>query len=345
MNIVGLTVKMTMAGLPEDACLEMDFPEETAALHIGNLLDIIFPVEEESQLAVQDSFDLDENPDLPEIYDYFLRVVKQFRGGLCTLHLSDSTGAYLAIEDLVLAYVSPITDKQRGRCNLLSLMLRPEYQAIEYAIANGYTAGETDLLNWLQTCSAMYFLDKHEHQLPGLKDTGEGSPVSVAIQQLCLKGLVVSYEDSSSFEISPQGRQYIGNLLRETESYIDKYDLFKDVLWDDDTDCALFDTGHGEDVRAAVFCLEGLDPVRTIFLLRLYDGTLDEFADSWTELIGEDEFFSSLLEPVVNRSVMADELLEEILDQGLSLLEAAEEEVRKGRLIARIGKSINASTS
>ncbi len=345
MNIVGLTVKLTMAGLPEDAFLEMDFPGETAAIDIGYLFDMIFPAEEESQLAIQDSFDLEENPDLPEIYDYFLGVVEQFRSGLCTLHMSDTRGAPLAMEGHVEGYFSPITDKDGGKCNLLSLMLRPEYQALEYALVNGYTAGETDLLNWLQTCSAIYFLDKHEHQPPGLKDSQEGSPDTAAIQQLCLKGLVTFSEGGGRLEITSQGRQYIGNLLRETESYIDKYDIFGDVVWDDDTDCALFGTGHGEDLRPAIYCLDGLDPVRTIFLLRLYDGTLDEFADSWTELIGKDEFFNSLLEPVVNRSVLADEPLEEILDQGLSLLEAAEEAGRKGRLIARIGNSINATPS
>jgi hypothetical protein len=33
-------------------------------------------------------------------------------------------------------------------------------------------------------------------------------------------------------------------------------------------------------LRVQIFIAEGLDPVRTVFLLRLYDGTLDEFAST-----------------------------------------------------------------
>lgn len=345
MNVDGLKVKLTMAGLPEDACLEVDLPVETATLRLSNLLDMVFPEEEESRLALQESFDLYENPDLPEIYDYFTRVMEQSRHGLCNLLLSDSTGAFLSLENHAEAYLCPETDKHGGSNNLLSLTLCPEYKALDYALAHGYTAGESDLLAWLQFCTALYFLDKHEHQSTELKDSAEDSPVELAIQQLCHKGLITLSENSDRFEITPQGRQCIGGMLRETESYIDRYDLFKDVVWDEDAECALFNTGHGEDLRAAVFSAEGLDPMRTVFLLRLYDGTPDEFADSWTTLIGDEEFFNSVLEPVVNRSVLPDELLEEILDQGLSLLEATEEEVREGRLIARLGRRISPTYS
>ena len=80
--------------------------------------------------------------------------------------------------------------------------------------------------------------------------------------------------------ITPAGRRFIGALLSETEACIDRFDVFKDVLWDSDTGSAEFDTGYGEDLRVQIFIAEGLDPARTVFLLRLYDGTLDEFAST-----------------------------------------------------------------
>ncbi len=89
-------------------------------------------------------------------------------------------------------------------------------------------------------------------------------------------------------------------MLTETESYIDLYDHFKDTEFDLDLDTTEFDTGRGVDLRVQVFLAEGLEPIRTVFLLRLYDGTLDDFVSTWECLIDDESFFDGILEPVVN---------------------------------------------
>ena len=97
-----------------------------------------------------------------------------------------------------------------------------------------------------------------------------------------------------------------------------------------------FDTGHGEDLRVEVFIHQGLDPLRTVFLLRLYDGTLDKFVNEWQEWIGEGSFYDYVLEPIVNRCVAGEELLDIAMEEGFAKLEEAAEEARESRMFDRI---------
>ena len=312
-----LTISLRLAGLPADAVLEVLLPRKAVDVGRGELLDWVFPVDEGGQSRIQESFNLEENPDLPEIYESFLMVVEQSRAGLCRIELTEQ---------------SP--------CDA-SVLLTPVYDALGYAAEQGYDAGEPDLLEWLQLCAAIYFLDRHEVPLPATESLDDGDGLKDVIGRILSLGLAGPSESREASEITAEGRRFIGRLLAETETYIDRYDIFKDVVWDEEVGQALFDTGHGDDLRVETFIVEAVDPVRAVFLLRLYDGTLDEYVEDWEKLVGSREFYNRILEPVVDRSVTPPDLLDEIVDQGLSLLEdarqmEAEREVNE-RIARRVG--------
>ena len=312
-----LTISLQLAGLPADATLEVLLPREAENAGPVELLDWVFPVDEEARFLIQETFDLEENPDLPEIYESFLAVVEQSRAGLCRIELTEQ---------------SP--------CDA-SVLLTPVYDALSYAAEQGYDAGEPDLLEWLQLCGAMYFLDRHEVPLPAMGSLEDGDGLKDVIERILSLGLAGPSENGEGSEITAEGRRFIGRLLAETETYIDRYDIFKDVVWDEEVGQALFDTGHGDDLRVETFVAEAVDPVRAVLLLRLYDGTLDEYVEDWEKLVGSREFYNRILEPVVDRSVTPPDLLDEIVDQGLSLLEDARqmeaEREFNARIVRRVG--------
>ena len=97
-----------------------------------------------------------------------------------------------------------------------------------------------------------------------------------------------------------------------------------------------FDTGRGEDLRVQVYGAEGLDPLRIVFLLRLYDGTFDEFLLTWPRLIHSTEFFEEILEPVVNHCQVDESLLGWVIESGYAYLEEREDTVREQRSRAEI---------
>ena len=333
-----LAVSVSLAGLPVDAGLELTLPADYAGLAIGQLLEAIFPLDELSRAVVEDGLNTAANPDLPDIYDCFLPVLEQYRAGLCELRVTVG-GLPAELSEPVSRYGQVVA---AGLAEL-EVTIAPEYRALDYAVAEGYAASQGELLDWLRECVLLYFLDKHEYQLPAVAEGDAAAALGATVARLCGQGLLNLAEERGFYEIAPKGRRYIGRLLTETEGYIDRFDVFKDTLWDEDAGVAEFDRGRGEDLRAQVFVAEGLDPVRTVFLLRLYDGTLDEFAGDWPERMGDADFFQRLLEPVVNREQAPEELLPAILEAGYAYAEAqaaAEQERRAQERIARQVRAI-----
>ena len=327
------TLTLQLDGLPPDAILEVELPAKAQSVALEDLLEWVFPSHEESQARVQDSFDLEENPDLPEIYESFLAVMEQRRSGLCRIDVAElSRGGIHARET---PGPCPVEHSVEN-APIASLLLTPVYDALEYAAEQGYDAGEPDLLEWLQLCAAIYFMDRHEVPLPSPDSPNVDSGLRQVLERILTLGLVSQSMDGEANEITAEGRTFIGHLLAETESYIDRFDIFNDVLWDEDTGQAFFGTGQGNDLRVETFIAEAVDPLRAVFLLRLYDGTLDEYVENWESLVISRVFYNRLLGPVVDRSVTPPELLDEIVNQGLSLLEDTRQLEEERRSDARI---------
>ena len=317
---------------------------------VGWLLDQVFPEDERGRSTVESFLDVAANPDLPEIYAVMLQVAEEWRMGLCTLSVSTAGQDKLDLADLASNHlVRPYPDNAppdgrddggtlpswpHGRVGshegrpFLGLRVAQEYSALEYAVAQGFWQSRDELLAWLRELTVLYFMDKFEYDLPAPDQDSVGDPVP-GIKGLQDEDLIAPCEDTGSFFITEDGRGFIGRLLAETESYIDQYDHFKDVDFDGDADEVCFDRGRGVDLRAQVFIAEGLDPVRTVFLLRLYDGAMDEFASTWTRLIEDEGFFGELLEPVVNRYNVSEDLIGKVIDAGYGYIEERHEEARQ----------------
>lgn len=346
MSGAGFALIVSLSGMPPDASLEITLPGDYARLSIGQLLDSVFPEDEVGRVAVEEMLDLVENPDLPDIYDCFLPVLDHYRSGLCQLNLADGVGRPVRLSDIASDLLQPVPAASTTLVSAkpshlgIELTVEPEYRPLAYAVFQGYAGSEDELLAWLQSCTLLYFLDKHEYRLPLLTEVSGSSPLRPIAQSLFDREFLAPCGDNGFAQITGQGRRFIGALLSETGSCIDRFDVFKDVLWEEDGESPEFDTGSGLDLRVQVFIAEGLDPVRTVFLLRLYDGTFDEFASTWPERIGDIEFFNMILEPVVNRLEVPEEMIQEIIEGGHACLEERAESARKERIEAQIAQRV-----
>ena len=72
---------------PDDS-LVVELPDEFLAGSVSQLLDLVFPADEESQRRISERFDLRANPDLPEIYDVLMAVCQEWRDWRCALSVS-----------------------------------------------------------------------------------------------------------------------------------------------------------------------------------------------------------------------------------------------------------------
>ena len=253
------------------------------------------------------------------------------------------------------------------------LRLEQQYRALEYAVRHGFWTSRRELLDWMRSLTALYFLDKHEVELyPG--SLPEPAPaLREVLASLQSQGLIVApppenlplppregrgegvLGDASPYAITPLGRRFIAGLLAETESLIDQYDHYKDTVVDplslpphrggiQGGTHAEFDTGRGADLRVEAFLAEGVDPIRAVFLLRLYDGTFDHRLRDWQDAIEDVEFYEGILEPVVNRDGATPEAMELVIESGLSWLEERQEQARREEMEREILRQAEGET-
>ncbi|MCH8282503.1 MAG: hypothetical protein IIC96_17720, partial [Chloroflexi bacterium] len=215
----------------------------------------------------------------------------------------------------------------------LAIHIERQYRAMEYATQMGFWGSSEELLEWLRSLTILYFMDKHEAEIE-VSPPSDIGPGLMAAAALHAKDLISCSQDTKTFGITEEGRGFLSRLLTETESYIDLYDHFKDTSFDlngdaFEFDTINFDTGRGVDLRVQVFLAEGLDPIRTVFLLRLYDGTLDDSVSNWKSLIDDESFFDRILEPVVNRYEVDGTVIGQIVESGYDFLEERETRARE----------------
>ena len=330
-DALGLTVSAWTDQLPADTTLCVELPGETRRLTLRQLLGRLFPEDAGAQTEVRARLDRKANPDLPACYDVLHALVEQWRSGLCRLFIATGRGWGRPAhpDDRVSAHLQPppLCHRVGDDGADLTITMLPAYRPLEWAITQGYAGDRQQLLDWMQSCALLYFVDKHGCAVPPPADPSLSEPCRPVVSGLYRRRCLRLAADGNISEVAATGRRLIGALLQETEALIDGFDLFKDARWNEDERAAEFDTGRGADLRVEAIIAEGLDPVRSVFLLRLYDGSLDPFADQWQRLVGDPAFFDSLLEPVVNRAVPTPppEILTAIMEDGYALLETRAE--------------------
>ena len=330
-----LEVRVSLNGMEPDDALTFALPAEFSGGTMTRLLDHAFPLLDDGRRAMASTFDLRTNPDLPEIYEVFLAAFDDWRKGRCTLSFYGADGRDLGLSGLVSQYLDisgvAIAPESRSQTAdpILTIQIEQRYCAVENAIQTGFWGSKEELLGWLRWSTMLYFLDKHRVEIPAPLPSGSAPGLKTAVSALLSKDLISESSDTHTFDITEDGRGFISRLLAETESYIDLYDHFKDTDFDNDPETIEFGAGRGVDLRVQVFVAEGLDPVRTVFLLRLYDGALDEFVGEWDFLIDQESFFDDILEPVVNRCEADEAMIGQIVDSGYGFLEEQAERVRE----------------
>ena len=337
-----LEVRVSLNGMdPEDA-LCVSLAADYAGLSVSALLDRLFPTAEEDQGEVRSMLDLRANPDLPDIYAVFLEVFDEWRKGRCALAISVDGGVEVSLAGRVLQHLEPVQTPLTEHSSRRSLKLNIEqrYRAVEHGTQHGIWEGKAELLEWLRSLTVLYFLDKHEFRISASPSGDVGPEILSTATALSSKNLISPSEDTQTFAITEEGRRFIGKLLAETESYIDQYDHFKDAEFHLNSGVVAFGSGRGIDLRVQVYIAEGLDPTRTVFLLRLYDGSLDRFADTWMNLINGEGFFDGILEPVVNRDEVDEASIGWIVESGYSHLDEREERARELEARRRIVREV-----
>ncbi len=317
---VALRVSLGDMALRDAFCVTL--PSDWARLTVGELLERVFGEDDEGQ-RIFDSLDVAANPDLPDMYRELVEVVRLWRAGRCELAVYVNNGPRIALAESAERHVAYPADGAA----VLDLVLEQTFEPLAWFARQGGDADE--LLGWLRGCVLLYFMDKHGIELspePECESDRRLLPIAEALRE---QGLVEASEDGGTFAIAGKGRAYLGELIAETEDYIDRYDVFASVRVDEEAEIVEFGARDGLDLRAQVYEDEGWDPLQVVFLLRLYDGTLDEGLASWREDIHEAGFFDGLLRPALDCDEVDAVTLDWVIEAGFARVEETAEGERE----------------
>ena len=311
MSQQAVTLQITLGNMPvQDSFWVATSFDASHTVH--DLLNSVFPDSDVAAAAVEKSLDVRSNPDLPEMYQELQDIIFQWRDGVSQVDFKSPSGGDVLLGDAVSRHLT----SANGHENTFQLILEQRLDALSaYQRSNG---NRDDFVQWMQGCMLIYFLDKHHYPLPAEpeENTDDWRLLPIADELESLSFIAQSRTDGR-FEITSKGRGFIGNLITETESYIRRFDLFSDILPGRGLQPTVFGSGRGLDLRVQIFDAQGIDPYRAVFLLRMYDGTLDGYKDSWRADIHEPEFFNRLLEPVLDHNRVDDEDVDWLIDQGM----------------------------
>ncbi len=314
MNPDRVDVRITLGDMPAEDAFQVVVPSAMASKTIGGLLESLFPVDQAESRQVLDMLDTRANPDLPEMYTALTEMMSRWRAGTSRIDLRTPDGDHLLFSDQASSRLASPPSDGSDSLAALHLVLEHRFLPLEaYAREGG---DRREVLGWMRGCVLLYFLDKHGYRPPVGPDGRAEPHIQTVVGDLSAQGLIAPSTPDETFEITPAGRTYIGQLMRETESYIRRFDKFSDVIPGNGLRPTEFGTGRGMDLRVQLFVAEGIDAYRAVFLLRMYDGTLDTFGDSWQRRVGDEGFFDMLLEPVLDYSSVAEEDLERVNDAG-----------------------------
>ena len=292
-------------------------------LQTSEFLDLVFPSNRKQQENIRDLLDVKENPDLPDMYAALLEIFAESRTGKFALQFFANHGPEIRLSDRLNDHLS-IIQSPKNRIDetpLVDLVVEQKLDVLDYLANAGYFKNKQTTMEFMQANMLMYFLDKHEYKLPSTPIAETDKNLLPIARKLQSVNLIAPSDLDQTFSISEEGRQAIGKAIAETESYIDQYDVFKDVFFDADSGALEFGTGGGRDLRVQIYEAEDLDPVRVVFLLRLYDSTFDEGMATWRDSIHSEQFFGEMLSPIIDAERVDEEMVELILEAGYNFSE------------------------
>ena len=320
-----VTLQVTLGEMDLEDAFRVTLPAMNVRTGVGGFLEQVFGDDASAQDVIRASFDLKDNPDLPEMYDAVFGVFEDWRNGRCSLHFFANHGPEVALSDELGQHLRVGSETDA----LLDLVIEQRYRPLDYAVEHGYAESKEDLLQWLQTRTLLYYLDRDKFKLEiDPKSEADRRLLPIA-HRLSESDLIAPSQETRSFEITPEGRQVLANMIEETETHLDRYEVFKDVLYDVESGSASFGSGRGQDLRAPVYEAEGLDPLRTVFLLLLYDWGLDGDQSDWRESINDGEFYDYTLASVVDHQNVDEADLESIIESGFAYAEERQEQSRR----------------
>ena len=309
-NRVNLRFRVTLGDMALEDAFDVGVGLIDPSQSLGQFLDCLF--RDGSSWNPLNS-DILINPDIPEIREELAGIFGHARAGRSFLKFYLNHGSQISLDNLVGDLCRSVVGDYDKEPILLDLVIEQYFSPIAYSIGQGYWKSKAELVRHLdlQVCLVLSTEPKMkiliEKQLEGR--------LELLYKSLRDEGIVVD-----EFGLTESGSGMLRNLQIRGISLARKYDVFADVVLEEETGIIELGSGRGDDLRVHVYEEEGLDPVSTGFeVVEL--SNFEEWIEDWITADGSEEFFDRLLGWTVEDQPLDENILDRVIEAGLTYME------------------------
>ncbi len=329
-GILNIRLRITLGDMPLDEAFEAGVPNVDMEGTLGELLERLFGGDGAWRPSDED---LAGNPDLPDLGDELEAIFRSSDAGRSAVGLFINHGPEARAESVLgeLCRTAHAPDGT-GEVPLLDLVIEQRFTPLAYSVGLGHWAGRDELREHLETTA---LLASDHGREAACRPESAGSRIQALAESLRGSGLL-----DDGCELTAEGVAALDTLEERRRGLRRDYDVFGDILLDEEAGVVEVGSGRGEDMRHHVYEAEGLDPVATAFEVVGIDH-VDEWIDDWARSEDPAAFFDTLLAYTVETEPPSEPALDDIIEAGLAYMEEvseAEEAADRARTAVRRSK-------
>ena len=325
-----IRLRITLGDMPLEEAFEAGVPDVDMAGTLDGLLERLFGGDRDWWPSDED---LAKNPDLPELADELEAIFRSAGEGRSEVRFFINHGPEAQLEDALGKLCRDIlTPGEPSEAVLLDLVFEQRFTPLAYSVGRGCWESRDELRARLEMNALLASTrGRDEARRP------ESAPdrLLALADRLHESGLL-----DESCELTSEGTAALDMLEERRRNLRRDYDVFADILLDEEAGVIEVGAGRGEDMRHHVYEAEGLDPVSTAFDVVGIDH-VDEWIDDWAQSEDPAAFFDTLLAYTVETEPPGEAALDDIIEAGLAYMEElseAEETADRARIAIRRSK-------
>ena len=286
-------LRVTLSGMHPDDSFYIEVPSEFASGSIDELFEYVFPSKHDQQKERIRTLDVDEYPDLPNIYRYLVELLGSEEQGEVVLDWSVNFGPVHVDPSTMVQEHCSLTYEEHTEESYKTLHLVLDEYAMPFKDYDDHKALHDDKKAFLGLYLHYVILN---HNIETISSPAISGNIKTALDY-CLNANLILLDESGDADISisvtDQGIKKIAELEDECQYYIDNYNIFASVYVEEGF--IDFESEEGIDLRMAAMRYDGLNPYRANMVINLFTGVYDDHADSWQSEIQSAKFFARYL--------------------------------------------------
>lgn len=292
-------LRMVMVDMDPNDTLYLQIPADYETKTIARCLADFFPADHASREKVKSELEVEDFPELPEIYDYFCAIIDDERCGRVTLDYAINGGPTgIATSAMVydhLALTREIASREAYR--VLHLILDT------YNVPFGDLDDQLEVAKMKRMFRGLYLYYLVYKQKVGVIDPTRIydevlDAVTYCEEQNLLKRKKALIGNVLKLVVTDHGKKQFDELYNEAQYYVSQFEMYAHVFVDDDF--VRFNHVAGKDYRIQVMRHEGIDIYRAVMIMSMMNGTFDQTSGNWEQELRDEKFFARYFGACVN---------------------------------------------